>query len=94
MGGCWVCNPFCGKCKPPVIRLQCPECSKYYFPELSKEKQCKKCGTVLPEWIPPQAIWCAYIEQMCAKPCGRYSVTPEDDVFRPCAFYTLPKKVS
>lgn len=91
MGGCWVCNPFCGQCKPPVVRLQCPACGKYYFPEITYEKMCKKCGSDLPEYVARPAVWCAFIEQMCAKPCERHQVSPEDGGVRPCAFHTLPR---
>ena len=91
MGGCWVCNPFCGKCKPPIIRKQCPECGRFYFPEMSPEIKCKKCGAELPEYIPSPPVWCAFIAQMCAKPCERYTLTSDDGIYKPCAFHTLPQ---
>ena len=87
MGGCWVCNPFCGKCKPPIKKLQCPVCGKLNFPELMKENTCSKCGAVLPE-IKEERVWCTFIQQICINPCGKKNAVPADDEPRICEHHT------
>lgn len=89
MPGCGMCNPFCGKCKPPMERgLQCPQCGRYYFPEFLQEMICKRCGAVLPERGERQPAFCNYSGMMCAKPCARHKVISRDGIYRPCAYNT------
>lgn len=70
---CWACNPFCGRCKPPKMRVVvCPACSKekaFRKDELLKPggTACAGCG----EPITIEAVLCARSGLMCAWPCKR-----------------------
>jgi hypothetical protein len=67
---CWVCNPYCGRCKPPQPKpRQCSECGAYQL-DPQKEK-CKKCGGILPAHKPPPIVNCGYSGLVCANPCGK-----------------------
>ena len=49
-GGCWICNPWCGKCQPPPFRPgNCPDCGTLTVFEKAQviaggPLLCKKCG--------------------------------------------------
>lgn len=53
---CWICNPVCGRCKPPIQVIQCPACSSPSFVSMIK---CRKCGAVLPEQVEGAADLCS-----------------------------------
>jgi hypothetical protein len=86
---CWVCNPSCGKCKPPIQIVKCPGCGAH---NLANSKNCKKCRSNLPEPVEQSAIRCQYSGMMCANPCNRHQGIPKDGVVRPCNRNTPPKK--
>lgn len=89
MPGCGICNPFCGKCKPPMERgLICPSCGRYYFPEFMNELICKRCGKELPGREVRKAEFCNYSGLMCAKPCARHKVISKDGTYRLCKYNT------
>lgn len=89
MPGCGICNPFCGKCKPPMERgLQCPNCGRFYFPEFSPDLICKRCGTELPGRPERKPAFCHYSGLVCAKPCVRHKIKDKDGVYRPCVYNT------
>lgn len=45
---CWVCNPFCGRCKKPMAKpVKCNVCGKHNLP--NPQNKCQKCGAQLPE---------------------------------------------
>ncbi|MBP2652762.1 MAG: hypothetical protein H6Q73_331 [Firmicutes bacterium] len=82
---CWVCNPFCGKCKPPLRIIRCPVCNAHNF---ANWKICKKCGAVLPERT---AVMCSYSGLPCVNPCDKHKISPKDGVQKPCKWNTPPK---
>lgn len=44
---CWICNPYCGRCKPPMPKpVKCTHCGKHTIPD-SIDPKCKKCGARL-----------------------------------------------
>lgn len=86
---CWVCNPYCGACKPPKEKpIQCPECKFYNFPESVVDNRCIKCGAELPEREKIIPVECLYSGLVCARPCGKAKAKPKDDVVRPCGMHT------
>lgn len=76
-GGCWVCNPFCGKCQPaPKKSYTCPTCGICTIFDrrdiiAGKDLLCKKCGRDLSTEVRPQPIKCHYSGLWCAYPCGK-----------------------
>ncbi|MBP2645810.1 MAG: hypothetical protein H6Q75_1250 [Firmicutes bacterium] len=86
---CWVCNPFCGKCKPPLRIIKCSACKAHNF---ATEKVCKKCGAVLPELPERPPVLCAYSGLLCVNPCDKHKQAPVNGVQRPCRWNTPPKK--
>jgi hypothetical protein len=89
---CWVCNPYCGKCKPPMPKpLKCAVCGKHYLPDVNAKK-CIKCGADLPEFEPIKKVTvkCTYSGLLCANPCNRHKAIPEGGVTKPCLRNTPP----
>ncbi|WP_094606915.1 hypothetical protein SPSIL_047520 [Sporomusa silvacetica DSM 10669] len=84
---CWVCNPSCGKCKPPIQIVKCPACGAH---NLVSIKNCKKCRATLPEQIRQPAIMCHYSGLKCVNPCGRHQDTPKDGMAKLCNRNTPP----
>ena len=69
---CLVCNPFCGRCKPPKpLPAKCPACGAYNFQQPEK---CRVCSAVLPEPPKPVPVMCLYIGEMCANPCQKHKI--------------------
>ena len=69
-GSMHVCNPYCGRCKPPKEPLlACTACGTFNDPERGEFGRCKECGAELPPRILPTPIKCLRIGQMCARPC-------------------------
>lgn len=86
-----VCNPYCGKCRPPLERpLVCPECETLNYPERGETEFCKKCGARLPEREIRPVIRCSRSGLVCANPCGMNSVLPEDGGLAACTLVTPP----
>lgn len=76
--GCWFCNPLCGKCKPPMVKIICPYCGRAIIVSKPKylrqeDKYCPFCQKIV-SWelyIPPAK--CSYSAKICAYPCGKKS---------------------
>mgnify|MGYP007024218409 CR=1 FL=1 len=99
-GGCWVCNPFCGKCQPaPKKSAQCPECGTCTIFDrrdiiAGADLQCKKCGADLSEIARPKPVLCSYSGLTCAYPCGKSTSSHDDDSFRLCKRNTPPASLT
>jgi hypothetical protein len=76
-GGCWVCNPICGKCKPPAKKAgSCNVCGFVTVFDktdivLKQSLCCKMCGADLSLLVVPAPVCCSYCGQWCAYPCGK-----------------------
>jgi hypothetical protein len=83
--GCWFCNPYCGKCRPPDIKPRnCESCGTVNFDhELT---DCAECGVELPAVAFPVPRFCNYVRQDCANPCGRADQHPASVM--PCSVHT------
>lgn len=97
-GGCWVCNPLCGKCQPaPKKSGRCPVCGVCTIFDrkdiaAGKELHCKKCGEDLTELVRPVPIRCNFSGLICAYPCGK-STSPRHDLgYQVCKRNTPPSK--
>lgn len=85
-----ICNPYCGKCKPPKQRpMECPICGKLNNIELDL---CKKCGAPVPKIDYSTGI-CSYTGLKCVKPCGRYAIVPKEGLAL-CKFNIPPEEAS
>lgn len=83
-----VCNPYCGRCKPPKEPLRvCPTCGAYDDSEHSEHGTCKECGGILPPRVLPQPLLCKRINQMCARPCKQGEKPPRTPVAS-CRYHT------
>jgi len=77
MGGCWVCNPFCGKCQPTPKKAgtcsQCGMCTIFDRADIiaGKPLLCKSCKADLSVLVRPATIACNYSGLRCAYPCGK-----------------------
>lgn len=97
-GGCWICNPWCGKCQPtPFKRAVCQECGTMSIFDkktvLSGQPLlCKKCGHDLTEEIVPTPVRCNYSGLVCAYPCGKSTLPNHDLEYQPCKRNTPPKR--
>ncbi|MEG0477746.1 MAG: hypothetical protein RR572_08805, partial [Raoultibacter sp.] len=95
-GGCWVCNPFCGKCQPaPKKSATCPACGTCtIFDRLDiiagKDLRCKKCGGNLAAEVRPTPITCHYSGLRCAYPCGKGLGSVPAKGFQVCKRNTPP----
>lgn len=95
-GGCWICNPMCGKCQPAPLKAgTCPQCAETTVFERDKVQSseallCKKCGFDLSDAVRPEVTRCNYSGLLCAYPCGK-STTPRHDYKElPCKRNTPP----
>lgn len=76
-GGCWVCNPMCGKCQPaPKKSRVCSECGTCTIFDrrdiLSGARlTCKGCGKDLTDEVRPAPLRCNFSGLVCAYPCGK-----------------------
>lgn len=67
-----VCNPYCGKCRPPKERpLICPQCNRLNDPTQGEIDTCVVCGADLPERTLPVPEYCNLIKEICNNPCGK-----------------------
>lgn len=89
---CVVCNPYCGKCKPPKQKpVKCPACGKYNFLDLMEDTKCIRCRADLPIPPKPAIVKCLYSGLMCANPCKKHTKAYKDGSFMPCSNNTPPK---
>lgn len=87
-GSMHVCNPYCGRCKPPKEPLLiCPACGTYNDPEQGEYGACKACGAHLPPRVLPTPIMCKRISQMCARPC-KQGEKPARQPSASCRYHT------
>jgi hypothetical protein len=86
---CLICNPLCGRCKPPILIIKCPTCGAYNLANLAN---CKRCGAILPEQAEGPAIKCLYSGMMCVHPCNRHKIVPQHRAVIPCRWNTPPKE--
>lgn len=95
-GGCWVCNPFCGKCQPaPKKSATCPSCGMVtIFDRMDiiagEELVCKKCGSDQSAFVRPETITCSYSGLRCAYPCGKGTTARPEHGFQVCKRNTPP----
>lgn len=95
-GGCWVCNPLCGKCQPaPKKACTCPSCGtctvfdRHDIME-GKPLLCKKCGEDLAPLVKPKVVRCNHSGLLCAYPCGKSTAPRHDLGFQICKRNTPP----
>lgn len=63
---CYVCNPQCGRCRPPrPAPRKCPECGKLVLGEASS---CRHCGARLQS---RPGVFCKFTDRICLVPCVR-----------------------
>ena len=97
-GGCWICNPMCGKCQPaPLKSATCPACGTLNIFErervLSKDPLvCKGCGEDLTDMVRPKPVKCNYSGYICAYPCGNSKSPRHDHGDMPCERNTPPSE--
>lgn len=94
-GGCWICNPMCGKCQPaPLKSATCEQCGTPNVFErekiLSSDLLCKKCGNDLTAVVRPKPVKCNYSGYVCAYPCGNSKVPKHEHGDMPCERNTRP----
>ena len=97
-GGCWICNPMCGKCQPaPLKSATCPECGTLNVFErepiiAGADLLCKKCGFDLAPEVRPKVVKCNYSGYVCAYPCGNSRVPKHEHGDMPCERNTPPNE--
>ena len=97
-GGCWICNPMCGKCQPPPLKAgNFPDCgTTTVFERKTVESKepllCKKCGKDLSELVRPKVVKCNYSGKLCAYPCGKSTSPRHDWGDQPCQRNTPPSE--
>lgn len=73
---CIVCNPMCGRCKPPLLKaVVCPECRKlltFKKEEALSDQQhiCPWCGYEVTSLVKIAPVKCQTSGKWCAYPCG------------------------
>ena len=90
---CWICNPYCGNCKPPAERpVKCPQCKTLnFFIRADVKRICRQCGAILPEREERLVVFCSYCGLECANPCKQHKIVPKDGVLLKCPWITPPK---
>ena len=89
-GGCWVCNPFCGKCQPaPKKSVTCPDCGTCnIFDRVDIIEDlalvCKKCEVDLSDLGRPEPITCQFSGLVCAYPCGKGTASKPSHGYQVC----------
>ena len=97
-GGCWICNPMCGKCQPaPLKSGRCPDCGTANVFERPKILSgstllCKKCGKDMTDLIKPDVVRCNYSGKFCAYPCGKSTSPKHERGDQPCERNTPPSQ--
>ena len=95
--GCWLCNPLCGRCKPPWRKCICPECGQAVLVEKKKylaadHINCDSCGADVTDVIYVEPVKCGFSGWWCAYPCGKSKRDYSEEHGR-CTFNT-PIKAS
>lgn len=81
-GTCFVCNPTCGKCRPPLKKAGfCPSCAGITLFDqaevLSKKRLlCGTCKLDITDYVRPEPLICTFCGLPCAYPCGRAEEEP------------------
>ena len=75
---CWFCNPLCGRCIPPKIKIvACSSCGESVAilkdEWVGGKRICKQCGSPIPANAIP-AVHCKTTRLRCAWPCGKATV--------------------
>ena len=89
-GGCWICNPMCGRCQPaPMKSGKCPDCGETTIFErrrilAGEALVCKKCGRGMAEIVVPRPVRCNYSGKVCAYPCGKSTSPKHEHGDLPC----------
>lgn len=97
-GGCWICNPLCGRCQPaPKKSGKCPACNTVtIFDKLDiiagKKLACKKCGHDMSELVRPEVVRCQYSGLLCAYPCGKAVKSHSQFGYQACERNTPPSQ--
>ena len=97
-GGCWICNPMCGKCQPaPMKSGNCPDCGMVTIFQRAEIMEggallCKKCGRDLTKEVRPKVTLCNYSGLLCAYPCGKSSTPRHDYGDQRCERNTAPSR--
>lgn len=87
--GFHVCNPYCGKCKPPKERpVICENCGALNELAPDEPRICKKCGAMVPERVVPEPLLCKVIGEWCANPCKRGEEVPRLVSQKKCIYHT------
>ena len=95
-GGCWICNPMCGKCQPaPMKAGKCPDCGETTVFQRAdilagETLRCKRCGKDLTDMVRPEVVRCNYSGKLCAYPCGKSTSPRHDRGDQPCERNTPP----
>ena len=88
-GGCWICNPMCGKCQPaPLKSATCPECGTLNV----FEREPIIAGFDLAPEVRPKVVKCNYSGYVCAYPCGNSRVPKHEHGDMPCERNTPPSE--
>lgn len=95
-GGCWICNPMCGRCRPPAYRsCTCAICGMLnIFPRQDVVRKeglfCKRCGADLASEVVPKVVRCKYSGLVCAYPCGNSTSSHREFGNAVCEMNTPP----
>lgn len=95
-GGCWICNPLCGKCQPaPKKSGKCPSCGTCTIFDRTEVTAgapllCKKCGEDLTSLVRPAPLRCNYSGLVCAYPCGKGASAHPEHGYQVCRRNTPP----
>lgn len=97
-GGCWICNPMCGKCQPAPMKSEtCPDCGALNIFERATvlgedDLLCSRCGRDLSDSVRPKPVKCNYSGLICAYPCGNSTVPRHDHGDMVCLRNTPPSR--
>ncbi|MDO4289900.1 MAG: hypothetical protein Q4C41_01555 [Eggerthellaceae bacterium] len=95
-GGCWICNPLCGRCRPtPYKSATCPDCGTVNLFEKARivaggPLLCKKCKRDLTADVTPKVVKCNYSGKLCAYPCGTSKSPKHEHGDQHCELNTPP----
>ncbi len=88
--GCMVCNPFCGRCRPPQPKpMKCDSCGKLALRTRYETWECNHCGAPLP---PRPKIKCNWSGRMCDVPCMYNAMDNPTGELHPCRWPPVAKR--